>query len=421
MKKSISIILSVLLIAFTMTACGGDDKSPAKNNNTPSSPEATTSAPEKEMVKNSDGLYEIATAEDLVAFRDIVEEEMRKCYENDPHAFIVSESGAILVDDIDMSSVCGADKGNWRPIGMGVLDGEIYDKTGSFSGTFDGNGHSISGLYTDTTSTGGALFCGIRDANISNLTFKNCTLNCGYGADSDNPMIQYGTGAVTMYMAGSEIKNCVVEDTVTITATYSVGGLVGLADSDNGSNSIIECVNRANVSANDGLVGGIAGQVTKKTRIHNCDNYGTISGTKSKIGGIVGYASGSSSYAGTVLGCVNYGEINNTADSSVCGIAGYNNSTVYFCINIGNINANGGRAFDIADYETGSTKWCINTGEINGASNADYSYSTLERDGFDLPPNAPELKDGSLLESEKLGSFYWVQGENLPEWSGEMP
>ena len=438
MNKKIYKLLALLLAlvtALTLFACGGEDggedsgkdsdkgsvNEGNEGNDSGDDPSGDEGQPSgSTLEKNGDGLYMIYTVEDLLAYRTILEDEMVACLEADTR-FQTGEatSGAILMADIDMSSVCGPDIGNWRPIGVGVNENQPRTP-GACLITFDGNGHSISGLYMKTTETGGGLFAYLQNAVVTNLTFKNTTLDCEYGAGGDNPSAYFGTGVIAMRTASTQIKNCMTESDVTVSGKYSVGGFVGLADE--GGNLFEKCVNNAAVTAREGFAGGIAGQVVRTTDIFYCDNYGTISGDQSSVGGIAGRAGGSSSYAGNILGCVNYGTIVNVYKSTVCGIVGDNNSTVYFCINMGDIQAGGGKAYDITDTFNGSMRYCINTGKVYDASSEDkYVYVSEKREGFNLSPDDPALTDGSLLEKGKLGSYYWTQGEKFPVWNGTMP
>ena len=78
-----------------------------------------------------DNPYQIATAADLLEFADKVNNKNQ------------TGAWAELTDDIDLSSVCSKEKGNWTPIGTSYAN--------AYTGTFNGNGHTISGLYIDSS------------------------------------------------------------------------------------------------------------------------------------------------------------------------------------------------------------------------------------------------------------------------------
>jgi len=63
------------------------------------------------------------------------------------------------MEDIDLSSVCSAELGSWKPIGADAYCTDSSDKSYDeyFTGTFEGNGKTISGLYINDPENGGAL------------------------------------------------------------------------------------------------------------------------------------------------------------------------------------------------------------------------------------------------------------------------
>lgn len=100
------------------------------------------------LEKDTDGFYLIKDAQDLVTYREFVNKEL--------------PMNGRLAADIDLSTVCGKDKGSWSPIQ-------------AFRQIFDGAGHTISNLYISTygdrCSHGVALFAEIYV--VKNLTLKN--------------------------------------------------------------------------------------------------------------------------------------------------------------------------------------------------------------------------------------------------------
>jgi len=165
-----------------------------------------------------------------------------------------------LTADIDLSSY-----GNWTPIG---------NYTTPFTGTFDGNGHTISGLTISSPYLQG-LFGNILGGTVKNLDLTNVNIN------STNRYI----GGVAGYNDGGTIQNCYV--TGTVTGDDSVGGIVG-----GNSGGIIEnCYTTAAVTATVGDPGGITG--TSTSMVKNCYATGSISGViTNPSGGLVGYIFG---------------------------------------------------------------------------------------------------------------------------------
>lgn len=110
----------------------------------------------EETIEN---LKYIATAQDLTNLATLV---------NEGNTF---EGQTIeVLNDIDLSSVCGVDKGNWTPIGS---------QTNNFKGTFDGNKYEIKNLYINTEENYQGLF-GINAGTIINLTVSGTIISSQY-------------------------------------------------------------------------------------------------------------------------------------------------------------------------------------------------------------------------------------------------
>lgn len=160
-----------------------------------------------------------------------------------------------------------------------------------FSGTFDGNGHTVT-LAISGDSDYQALFAKLA--------------------------------------AGAVVKNVTVEGKVT--GKKCVAGIAGQAIDA----TITGCANKAGILATDRYVGGIAAE-SKNTSISNCYNRGTISSSRTDfgvcLGGIVGNATNNTGGGTTVTNCYSIGTISATADTSnYAAIAGWcYNSTVTNC------------------------------------------------------------------------------------------
>lgn len=147
-----------------------------------------------------------------------------------------------------------------------------------FSGTFDGNGHTVTLDITAST------------ANV---------------------------GLFSKLAGGAVVKNVKVDGTVSGTE-----GVAGIAAQANGA-TISGCINCAIISATGRYVGGIVGKLQGGT-VENCYNTGAISSSRNRpavnLGGIVGYIDESA----TVKNCYNVGEITVTNKATnMAGIAGW--------------------------------------------------------------------------------------------------
>ena len=201
----------------------------------------------------------------------------------------------------------------WTPIGTG------YDN--SYTGTFDGGGHTITGLTFTTNDKYAGLFGWLNKAG----TVKNVVME---GVQITSNQIYGGSiGGVAGYGWGT-IENCSVSGSVS--GTVYVGGVVG-AQIDG---SITGCSSSATVK---GMVdvGGVAGQTNSTATLTACyatgnviieiDPVKNISG-----GGLVGFNGGNG-----VLACYATGNVTSTGSSTgnvhIFGLLGDNYTTVTAC------------------------------------------------------------------------------------------
>ena len=127
----------------------------------------------------------------------------------------------------------------WTPIGT--------TSSKAYAGTFDGNGHTLSGIYiaTTTPNTGLIGYMGV-DGRIENLTMADSNINA--------------TGKYCGAFVGDSkgnTENCHTQADVIVSGTEYVGGITGSVD---GSASLEQCSNAAKVIASAKYVGGITGR-----------------------------------------------------------------------------------------------------------------------------------------------------------------
>lgn len=234
-------------------------------------------------------------------------------------------------------------------VSYSVIIGTAASKTEAlaYTGTFDGNGHTISNLSSSTGPTiGSGLFSYTNGATIKNVNFVNPTIK--------NTQSKGLLGVVTGSTTGVTIENVNVIGGM-INGKNEVGSLVGSAKS--GNVTITNCTSSASVTGSDsvgGLVGG-AGYANNTLS----GTAATISITDSTFTGTVNSASASNGGVGGILGsagmvdsvtlnsCVNAGTIAANAGVGVGGIFGMNadltashNSTISIdkCKNYGLVN-----------------------------------------------------------------------------------
>ena len=248
-----------------------------------------------------DDPYQISTADELKAFRDLV---------NGGDA----DACAILTDNIELDS-----SEEWTPIGYA----NDKDMEYSYTGTFDGNGHTISNLCIgeDSQSIGSGLFRTVGTYKIvldgstpqqTEGTVKNLTV---IGSVSTSIEYTGSVGGICAYNVGI-IQNC----TSNISFEEPVWGSAGGICATN-SGSIMNCVNKGDIMSN-GCTGGICG-INGNGKIEICYNSGTISAIKGDGGGVAvaGGISGHLGVEGVIRNCYNEGTVKgNDMASGICCI-----------------------------------------------------------------------------------------------------
>lgn len=182
-----------------------------------------------------------------------------------------------------------------------------------FTGTFDGNGHTVTLNITASTANvglfsklaGGAVVKNVITAGSVTATGKNNVGGIAGVADTE-------LGAIT-------ISNC--KNEAAIEGNKVVGGILGGCTEDDYALTISACANEGNISGTRNI-GGICGTLENAHFIKNCYNSSTVTG--STIGGILGRgARGSSSTTDTPIleNCYNVGNIvySNTNGSAIVG------------------------------------------------------------------------------------------------------
>lgn len=172
----------------------------------------------------------------------------------------------IQTADINASATSGWNSGaGFSPIG---------NFTTTFTGSYDGQGHTIDGLTINRSGCIGLFGC-TDGSTIKNLGVTNVNLSSGWDA----------AGALNgSNNSSSKVENCY--STGSVSGAYCVGGLVG--ENWNGS-QVINCYSRCSVNASyDYHGGGLIGQ--SNSTVTNCYSTGTVTGTNA--GGLMAYSSG---------------------------------------------------------------------------------------------------------------------------------
>ena len=243
---------------------------------------------DKDSVKVTETGYvlEIGTYDQLVNFRNKVNAG-------------ASYSGMTvkLTADIDISERA------WTPIGAAYRDKVIAEKEKAkvFQGTFDGQGHTITGLtntgfkissvFKSSNSTTPAgyseyvfgLFGSVYNATIKNIVMAN--VNVDLACDEKEKVVGDSVGAIVGFAAGDEKTDVTIDSCKVLS-----GSIVGY----------------------DAVAGIIGRTYSAKTTINKCENAATVTAIR-RAGGILGFASlqkGAKSVA--ITGCKNSGNVKQT-------------------------------------------------------------------------------------------------------------
>lgn len=243
----------------------------------------------------SNGSYTVTSADGLMNIAELVNGGK-------------SDINITLDTDIDLT---GKD---WTPIGT--------DYDNSYKGTFDGGGHTITGLIFTTNDEYAGLFGYLNRAG----TVKNVVME---GVQITSNQIYGGSIGGVVGSSWGTIENCSVSGS--ISGTVYVGGVVGVQI----GGSITGCSSSATVK---GMVdvGGVAGQTNSSATLTACYATGNVTleiAPKKNIagGGLVGMNAGSRG----LLACYATGNVTSTGSSTgymhIGGFLGNNYTTVTAC------------------------------------------------------------------------------------------
>ena len=336
---------------------------------------------------DSDEAYEIGNAGQLYWFAGLVNGTLTDGTAQNLKANVVLTADITVNEDL-LTSINTDDDGNvtngssfkaWRPMGMADEKGNL---TGWYTGIFDGNGHSISGLYVNRDEA----------ADDVHTWFKSCIGLFGYYSG-----VTRNLSVLDSYMRG---KDC-------------IGGICGYND----GGTIQNCYSAATVCG-DSYIGGICGRSEGDSIIENCYNTGYVYGATRSIGGICGDNSA------TLQGCYNVGNVN--GKFYVGGIVGESSGlgdTIWIkdCYNRGNVIGDtkdiGGIGGYIGSslvencYSQATVSGNTNVGGICGNSNK-VDFQNAYYDSNLYTGNAiGYLKDATIKQTEGKTSQAFESGE----------
>lgn len=296
---------------------------------------------------------------------------------------------------------------NWGTSAPANTSTPIGDMFGPYTGTFDGNGHTIFGLYINEESGADVGLFGIT----SGATIENLSISKSY--------IKGPTrvgGIVGHPKNNTQIRQCHFSGIVEANST--AGGIVG---NNNGSH-IEQCSNSGTINGGSPSIGGIAG--SSDGTIINCYNTGNIIGTRNSTGGIAGETS-----MGEVSHCFNTGTINGV--NSTGAIVGNNsNATIEYSYyltgsatkGVGNDPMN--KSSHIESYESeqfanGTITWLLQNGQTEEIWSQDLTSDIFPT--FSADTTESKIYMFTLINEDNTDSLFVNSGNYIlpiPEKNG---
>ena len=278
---------------------------------------------------SKDEVYEISNAGQLYWFAGLVNGTLSGVTQNTSANAVLTANITVnenLLDslqyDAEGNVSNGSDFISWTPIAdcMGDIIG--------YSGTFDGNNKTVSGLYFNGNSIRIGLFGSSEaDGNIKNV------------------------GVVDSYFKGNEF----------------VGGVCGRNDG-----TITNCYNTGNLTAIDptAAIGGICGINDNGGTIANCYNTGTVTATGStaSVGGVCGYS------IAPISNCYNIGTVTATSSGAdISSICGFNCGPITNCYYLADTeDENGSKT--AAQFANGEVDYLLSQGCSTGEDDNTVTY-----------------------------------------------
>ena len=331
--------------------------------------------------KINEEVYEISNAGQLYWFAGLVNGTLSGVPQN-------TSANAVLTKDIVVNENVLKPDGTlnegsfkeWTPIATSASP---------YTGIFEGQNHTISGLYFKQETSFVGLFS-VNSGKIANVGILDSYFH-------GQPYKGWQVGGVCgSNTAKGAITNCY--NTGIVRGSETVGGVCG-----SNYGTITNCSNKGNVGEDDDSVGGVSG--SNYGTITNCNNAGIVSG-KSYVGGVCG----KNSNGGTVTNCNNTGEVRGTSQY-IGGLSGDNDSSsITNCNNTGEVKATG-------KFVGGLSGGNYNNGTI---TNCYYDSTVYTGTAIGDDMGTTEKVEGKTTEQYKTGEVaYLLQLDQSDEVWGQ--
>ena len=323
--------------------------------------ELTTDKYDMDGDGSKDAVYEISNAGQLYWFAGLVNGSLSGVTQNTSANVVLTAD--IVVNENVLKPDGTVNEGTfkeWTPIDTSASP---------YTGIFDGQNHTISGLYFNQEDSYNVGLFSRNNGKIANAGILDSYF---YGTSK--------VGGVCGNNYTGTITNCY--NTGSVSGLGTLGGVSGYND----TGSITNCYNTGNVSGSSGFVGGVSGYNSKGTIINSynagsvsgleyvggvsginytgsitdCYNIGSVSGSEGNVGGVNGYNDG-----GTITNSYNAGSVSGT-ERYVGGVSGYNSKgTITNCYNVGSVSGSG-YVGGVNGWNKGIITNCYNTGSVSG-------------------------------------------------------
>lgn len=200
----------------------------------------------------------------------------------------------------------------WTPIGS-------TEDSAGFSGTFDGDGHSIRGMYVNAEASYGGLFGEVYNGCIKNLTVIDSYVSA---ADACGGIAGY---VHSNMLIGADISDCAFSGIV-VSSGDNAGGIAGLVDAQGEENfmTILRSCSMGTVTCQGSNAGGIVGYISASggdVKISDCFSVSQVSCGNKNAGGIAGHC-GVVDGDGSVYNCYFAGSVSGSDAESSGAITG---------------------------------------------------------------------------------------------------
>ncbi|WP_312637291.1 GLUG motif-containing protein [Oscillibacter sp.] len=318
--------------------------------------------------------FQITTAAELAKLAELVNENNQTYNASGVHYK--------LMNNIDLSGY-----------GQGFNDGEGWVPIGinsaiTFQGQFNGDGHTITGLFINRTADVQGLFGIIASgAIVEGLGVVGASVSVT-GDDSVSGSGDYvGSGTYVGSVAGGvlgTVKHCYSTGSVSGSGDY-VGSVAGSV-----VGTMEHCYSTASVSGSN-AVGGVTGSIEATGRVSNCYSTGSVSGSGDYVGGVVGYVNNT----GTVSNCYSTGSV--SGSNFVGGVVG----------GVGNSGAVKNCAA-LNHSVTGSSEVGRVAGVVSGVNGNNYAFG-----GMNYTSGDDSLNNGTAMTAaQAVEPAFWTTAFN---------